>query len=388
MKSKIIEDPRIKVRWIRGAGLPSANINFSKPRTHIILGPIGSGKSNLLEVIATRHDKIIDLFGSRDDEGLAWFRHKGFSKNEILLVHGESVELSGTGQTDAISTRRLHLIDVEQHRIVVSVHGLFGSLDEEFQGLNHIIHGVLYKRKSWSGLPWSLNVREGANYLYSRMKVTMNQTLAKNDFVYLCREIRHMGFEVTVDTIKWTSIDLDVRHVSDHTWIKRVGIFGLPHDIRFIYRYIDPPSLMDPPAHAFVILNSRGPIGVGRVDFAYWHKLEQENLMQELGIKPEYGEMPDYGNLAKKTVGDYEHAVLMGAYLDKRSMAKLSLKYHRSPATIQKHIKEHDRNIEVSGYCPKCKRVHGIYAKRFVSKEKVKVNVVKSFKEFQKTFTS
>ena len=386
MKSKLIEDPRIKVRWIRGAGLPSATVDFTKPRTHVILGPIGSGKSNLLEVIATRHAKIIDLFGSRDNEGLAWFRNKGFSKNEILLVHGESVELSGTSQADAISTRRLLLSDIERKRIIVSVHGFFGMLDEEFQGLNDIIHNTLYKRTHWSGLPWSLNVREGANYLYSRMKVTMNQTLAKNDFVYLCRESRHMGYEVTVDTIKWTSIDLDIRHVSDHTWIKRVGIFGLPHDIRFIYRYVDPPSLMDPPAHAFVILNSRGPIGVGRVDFAYWHKLEQEDLMQELGIHAEYGEMPDYGNLARQTVGDYEHAVLMGAYLDTRSMGKLSLKYHRSPATIQKHIQEHDRNIGVLGYCPKCKRVHGIHATRFVSKDKVKVNVVKSWADFEKTF--
>lgn len=306
MKSKNIEDPRIKVRWVRGATLPSATIDFSKPHTHIILGPKDSGKSSLLEVIATRYDKIIDLFGSRDNEGLAWFRHKRFSKNEILLVHGESVELQGTGQADAINTRRLLLSDIERNRVVISVHGLFGSLDEEFQGLNHIVHGVLYKRTHWAGKPWSLNVREGANYLYSRMKVTMNQTLAKNDFVYLCRESRHMGYEVTVDTIKWTSIDLDVRYVSDYTWIKRVGIFGLPHDIRFIYRYIDPPSLMDPPAHAFVILNSRGPIGVGRFDYPYWHKTEQEDLMQELGIKAEYGELPDYGNLARKTVGDYE----------------------------------------------------------------------------------
>lgn len=378
------------MKWIRGAGLPSATINFKKPLTHINLGPKESGKSCLLEACAIRYlendGKVIDLFGSRDNEGLGWCRFKPVSSNEILFVHGDSCDLSG--KWDAVKVRELHLKDLHDYRVVTSVSAFYGNLNEEFEGLNRLIYQVLYRRTHWRRI-WNLTVREGSNFVYSRIMVVKNQTLAKSDFIYLLREARHMGYAVTVDTLKWTSIDLDIRHVSDYTWIKRVGIYGLPHDLRFLYRYINPYSLMDPRIDAFLVLSSRGPIGVGRFDEPYWHKKEHENLIKDLGINIEYREIPDYGNPARNTVNDFEHANLIAIYIRKGSMNKTAKQMRRSPATIQDHVHEHDDNVRKIGYCPKCQRIDAEHKTTIASlvKGKPRINIVDSWEQFEKTFS-
>jgi len=276
-------------------------------------------------------------------------------------VHGVSTELTSGGY-DAINIRDLRIDDVLRKRVTISVSGFYGSLDEEFEGLNAIIYDSLYKRTHWKN-PTFLMVREGANFLYSRIKIVKNQSIAKADFVYLLREARHMGYAVGVDTIKWTSIDLDIRHVSDYTWIKRVGIYGLPKDIRFIYRYINPPSLMDPKTHAFVLLSSRGPIGVGKFEYPYWHKEEKENILDILGIGVEYGEVPDYGDEARNLVNDFEHADMMRLkHEEKLSNNKVSKAIHRAVETVNRHVRDHNKRLKTFGYCMRCKRAKSKYS--------------------------
>jgi len=383
------DNPKINVQWIRGAGSKSANIQFDKPHTHIILGPKDSGKSVTAEVIAIKGEEegnILDLFGSRDNEGLGWCRKKDVSANEILLIHGQSTNLSG--KWDALTPRECTIKELKRYRVVTSVSGFHGSLDEEFQGLNDMVYGVLYKRTHWHHI-WKLLIREGANFLYSRIKIVKNQVIAKADFVYLLREARHMGYGVTVDTLKWTSIDLDIRHVSDYTWVKRVGIYGLPHDLRFIYRYVHPPSLMDPPVDSFLIVNSRGPIGMGRLQYAYWHKTEKEDLIDQLGIKVDYGEIPHYGNVNRDEVNDFEHAYFCSDYMKpKGSMGKTAKTFHRSPSTIQTHIHDHDDAVRKVGFCPKCATVKGDFTKVILSKKdrkKVTYDEIDTWEDFKKT---
>lgn len=351
---KNIELPKIKLKWIRGAELSSAKVDFKKPLTHIYLGPKDAGKSSLQETCAAKYPKIIDLWGARDNEGLGWCRCKKFSKNEILFVHGISAELSSG--YDAINFDNLKFKDLKRYRVIISVSAFYSNMNEEFEGLNSILYRVLYQRTNWKK-PWFLMVREGANFLYSRIKIVKNQTIAKADFIYLLREARHMGYAIGVDTIKWTSIDLDIRHVSDYTWIKRVGIYGLPRDIRFIYRYINPPSLMDPKVECFVLLSSRGPIGIGRFEYPYWHKEEHENIVKKLGIKIEYHDLPKYTD-ARNTVSDFEHAdIIRKRFQDGLSMNKIGKLIHRSPQTINQHIRNHNQAIEQKGFCPNCHRV-------------------------------
>jgi hypothetical protein len=84
----------------------------------------------------------------------------------------------------------LTLKDIHDHRIIVSSSPFYGSLDEEFRALNRVIYDVLYHRTTWARV-WFLMVREASNFIYSRIKITKNQPIAKADFIYLLREARH-----------------------------------------------------------------------------------------------------------------------------------------------------------------------------------------------------
>lgn len=367
MKSKSFNLPGIRVKWLRGQR--SATLDFKHPKTNLALGGRGSGKSCWLEAWGTRYPRIIDYFGSRDNEGLAWLRCPLYSENEILLLHGESVELEGS-PWDAQKVREISLGDLKDYRVVTTVSGFYGSLDEEFKSLNDLTYKVLYRRTSWKTMTY-LMIREASNFLYSRVKITKNQTIAKNDFLYLLREGRHMGYPCGVDTIRWTSIDKEVRDTADYLTIKSVGILGLPRDLRFLYRYVEPFSLMDPHPSVFVILSKRGAIGVGNFDFPPWHKVEDEDLLDEFKLKPEYGEIPITGEEdARNIVGDSEHHDMVKYRLDgvfgegrKRSIRNISEAIHRSTQTVHKHLKEHSRQVRKSGECERCRRISSPHSK-------------------------
>lgn len=348
------------MKWIRGRG----KLDFRHPKTYLTLGLKDSGKSSLLEVCGTRFPKVVDLFGSRDNEGLAWCRVN--SKNEVLFLTGDAVQINGPW--DSLQLRQITLKDLEPYPVVVSVSAFYHDMDEEFYSLNKIIYKVLFKRTHWRRL-WCILIREASNFLYSRIKVVKNQTIAKADFIYLLREMRHMGYSIGVDTIRWTSLDKEVRDVADYTFIKRVGTQGLPWDLHYLYGYISPQSLMNPPPWAFVVIDGRGPIGVGRFDFPQWHKKEKEDILGELDLKPKYGERIDYGDRARKTVSDYEHESIMAKRAEgvgpkkRKGMGAIGDKVHRSPATVMKHIKKHNEMIRKRGTCEICLRVHSKYAK-------------------------
>ena len=365
--SRNINVPRFRVLWVRGGA--SATLDFKRPSTWLVLGGVGGGKSSLLEARSCRFEKIIDLFGSRDNEGLAWLRSPFHSKNEILLLTGDSVELKG--KWDVQKVREITLKDLKSYRVITSVSALYSTMDEEFRNLNDLVFKVLYQRsrEGWREL-WGLKIREASNFLYSRVRITRNQVIAKNDFLYLLREMRHGGYSVSVDTIRWTSIDKEVRDTSDTLFIKNVGILGLPRDLRFIYRYIDPYSLMDPDPSVFVVVNKRGAIGVGNFDYPKFHKEENENLLKEFGLNPEYGEIPKYGDEdARNVVGDFEHHDIIVKRIDgvfgegkKKSMRQIGVAIGRSSKTIHDHITDHNRQVATTGECPRCRRIGSPHA--------------------------
>lgn len=365
MTLKNTDPPKIRVRWLRGR--QSATLDFKHPKSTLVLGGRGSGKSCFLETIATRYPRTVDIFGSRDNEGLAWLRSPLHSKNEILMVHGDSVDIKG--KWDACRMRELTLKDVERYRITTSVSALYGSLDEEFTSLNHLIFEILYRRTHWKK-QINILVREASNFLYSRVKITRNQTIAKSDFLYLMREGRHMGYPDGIDTIRWTSVDKEVRDTADYMVIKSVGILGLPRDLHFLYRYVEPYSLMDPDPSTFLVVTKRGAIGVGNFDYPSWHKTEEEDLLNVFNLKPEYGEIPRTGKEdARNIVGDFEHHSIIEKRIkgvfgegQKRSMRRIMDAVHRSVQTIHSHIKDHNEQVKKQGYCERCRRIKSPHA--------------------------
>jgi len=379
-------DPQISVQWIKRRGYDGEFLKVRKPKLYLGIGQKEAGKSALNEAIAYQHGKTVDLFGSRDCEGLAWCRSPF---DNVLFITGDSVDVKGSWNTVRVSD--LTLNDIKRHDVALSVSAFHVSPSAEFYGLNKIIER-LYQRYHWTVNDlWYIMVREASNFLYSRLKVAPNQTLAKADFLYLTREARHMGYAMGIDTIRWTGIDADVRGVSDYFLIKSLGIEGLPWNLRFAYRYLKPKGLARVPPWRFAVISRKGPIGIGSFDLPKWHKRPHENMLDMFGLDPEYGEVPDYGDQARNTVSDFEHKDIIVAYLEKGSMAKVAKQFVRSPATINDHIKEHDNGIDTHGFCPRCRRVRGPHETRRVGKDRRNKPVydeIRSFEELQKVFAS
>jgi len=229
----------------------------------------GSGKSSLLEVLAIRYPKIIDVFGSSDSEGLAFckpefeklFIHLHGTPPDILLVTGKGVDVASKWHHVKVSD--LKLSDFEAHDVIVTVHALYRTQTEYFSALQKITRLLWEKRTYWTE-PWFFLVREAANWIYSRLKTVKDDKMAKADFIQALREARHHGIAVGVDTIRWTSLDKEVRDVSDYIFIKRVGAIGMPDDLRWMYRYVRPYSMMQSHPQNFMLCTGRGAVGYGR----------------------------------------------------------------------------------------------------------------------------
>lgn len=353
--------------WCRGKD----NIVFNRPSTFFALGTRGSGKSSLLEYIGEgyleRQHKILDLFGSRDGEGLAWCRSPWAEDKKILLIHGDNVDVDSP--FDSKTARNLSLSDFKRYDILISSSPLYSSPDNEFLQVNKITN-LLYKRLTWKKIMYIL-VREASNLYYSRLKVTRNQTLAKAEMIYLIREARHMGFAMGLDTLKFTSVDLDVRIVIDYLFFKSQGIMGLPRDLKWMYGYFNPRFVTNMPQDFFLLLTKNSALGLGSFPEVPWHKQERENILKKLGIKLTYGEElkegEDKGTF--KTVSDLEHVHIVSLYVDGLGMGRLGKQIKRSPNTVSNHLHAHDDAVDRSGFCPICKRALGKYVNQKIIRE-------------------
>ena len=292
---------KIKLIWVRGADTPS----FHRPNVFFAVGIRGAGKSSFLEVIGEHYfyhgANILDIFGARSGEGLAWLRSPWAKEtNKILLIRGRFVDVQCSW--NAKSWKDLTLNDFETNRIIISASPLYGNINEEFLAVNRIFD-LLFKRLGWKKYIYIL-VREAANLFYSRMKIAENQLLAKNEAAYLIRESRHHGLALGMDTQKTTSVDADLRALIDYLVIKNHGYYSLPRELWWIYRYLDPMWIRNMEPREFAILSRTGAIGIGTTSYNTWHKKPRENLLKTLGIKIEKIEGSELeGEVEEKYIG-------------------------------------------------------------------------------------
>lgn len=346
----------MEIQWIRG----NEKISFSRPNTFFVIGTRGEGKSTFLETLGgyylEKGHAILDLFGSRDGEGLSWLRSPYAEDKRFLLVHGESVDVSAPCDTKAAT--KLKLKDFDDYDIIISASPLYLSPDDEFINAAQLTDRI-YKRLSWKRYVYGI-VREAANLYYSRLKVSENQIFAKSQMVYLIREARHVGLALGLDSVRYYAIDIDIRNLSDYIILKSQGMFGLTSDLNWLYSIFEPYIIRNMPAKYFLVVSRRGAIGVGQFKEIPWHKKERENILEAVGIKCEYGEPVEAGEYRGtfKTVGDKEHAEIIKLYVEEAlSLGKIAEKLVRSSRTPHKHINKHNRSVEASGFCPSCRRV-------------------------------
>lgn len=346
-----------KFKWVRSKS--NFQASFKKPKVYMALGIKDSGKSALLELIASQHSKIIDLYGARDNEGLGWLRSP-FRKNALLLK-GNSVELE-CDFADVLNASEVTLKDIEKHDLILSCANFYSSSQEEWFNIGKLTK-KLWTRTHWNEV-WFLILREASNFLYSRIKLGDTQEQAKAHLIYMLREMRHCGFSLGLDALRWKSIDIDIRELTDFTFFKRQGVKGLPKDLKFLYRDFDPAGVRGMAIYRSIILCESGPYGSVITKCPYWHKKEKEDLLNHFNLQPKYKEIPFTAEMKHGSVSDYEHVSIIKHRMESNlSMNKLSKSLNRSSRTIHTHIHMHNNMIHAVGECDKCMRVGSSYAK-------------------------
>ena len=357
----------MKVQWLRG----NEYISFKRPYVWFSLGVRGSGKSTFLEHVGEEYIEenavVFDLFGSRDGEALAWLRSPHAKDKRILLLKGDNVDVEAS--VDVKNVESLRLGDIERYDIIISCSPLFLNADQEFYNAAKITD-LLYQRLHWKRLVY-LIMREASNFYYSRLKICDSQLIAKSNMIYLIRESRHCGLSLALDSVRFYSIDIDIRSLADYLILKAQGLQGLTKDLGWLYSFIEPHLVRKLKPQQIILLSRRGGIGYGVFPFHEWHKREREDILKEVGVEVEYGE-PLQESVLKgtfKTVGDKEHAQMIQLYMkDALSTGDIAEKLGRSSRTPCTHINAHNQDVTRNGFCGACKRVGSPYQSKIAKR--------------------
>lgn len=330
-----------------------ATFNWSRPATYLVMGNRGTGKSSLIEVLAERHNKIIDLYGSKDNENLCWCR-KSSPIDDILLIHGENTHVDAPFDTK--STDKLTLKDIESYEATVTCNAFFSSDKVKFSSLEHVTN-CLEQRTEWkeSDLMF-MAFRETMDLVYSKMSQGQGEKDAKSNLLYFMRQLRHFGVSVGADMLRWTGIDKEMRDLSEYIIFKKLGWKGLPGDISFVFSYVEPVTFRYLNFDQCVVLQENGNIALGKYGLPKYHKEEGVDLLKEIGITVEHDQ--ELEESTQQKVGDKEHADILRLYNEEESMMVVAKKLQRSSATISFHVSYHNEQIEETGVCPRCKRAN------------------------------
>lgn len=336
---------------------------FHRPRRYFYLGIPESGKSELNESIALRHPKIWDIYGSKDNEGLCWCRESS-GLDDILLVHGDNTDVDCSW--DTCKVQDLAMRNLDRYEVVITSHAFYSSDTKKYNGVE-LLADQGYERKTWRpGDIIYMVMRETMNVLFAKIAMGLNEKDAKAALLYLFREIRHFGFSVGADSLRWTGIDKEFRDLADYTIFKRLGEKGLPREKWFMYQYIAPPIFALMPINRFICLRVDGAISMGWNQHVPCHKEEGVDLLAELGIRVTHG--LEAKDSTAMFVGDDEHVKIIELYLKigtTRGVAR-ALVPKRSNSTVAGQIQRHNQEILERGQCRSCQIAAPDHAKILV----------------------
>ena len=290
---------RIRVRrWLNSNRLARENrpyyekrledaFDWSSPDAYWCFGKRKSGKSNVLEAIATncmaKGAVILDLYSARDNEALAWCR----SPYSVKLWTGNSIDLKFEGKEYPWGHMKdFNLKEAEKYSVNITVPGFYSSRGEMYRSLSRILD-MLKDRSEWN-TNIILLVRESTRLIQSRLfaKAVKGQLEAQYDFIEVMQESYHNGVGVAVDSLRPLSIDINVREVANHVIVKRAGRLTLPRDMKLLWHYIRPQYIRRMPLEDFVVYSDSDDLMVGDLDLVPWHIIRGENIMKQLGITP------------------------------------------------------------------------------------------------------
>jgi hypothetical protein len=329
-------------------------VEWNRPRRYSILGLAESGKSALNEYLAHFHPKIIDIFGSRDNENLCWLRESSPVENP-LLVCGDNTDIDSKWPYKHVS--ELTIQDIDGHDATITCDAFYSDQDTKFQDIQRICD-LLYQRKSWDkegGDIIYLVIREAMSLLYSKVSLGVGEKEAKAAILTFLRELRHFGVSFGADSLRWTGIEKEIRDLADYTFFKQIGEVGLPKDKRYIYNYVEPKTFAHMKPWESIVLHKTGALAYVATPLPPWHKQEGINLLQELEIIITNRAVIIEDGPTK--IGDREHEQIVREYSKTLSMQTVSDLVHRSKSTISQVVQKHNRTVEKLGQCDACSRI-------------------------------
>ena len=323
-------------------------------RRYLILGNANTGKSDAIECLAMHHPHILDIYGSKDNEGLCWIR-KTSGLDDALLICGDNTDLKCSWPYKRAS--EVTIQDLDDYEIVIAAHSFFSSDQVKNRSLE-IIAEKLDKRLEFKpGHIIFLAMRETNNILFSRLSRGVGEKEAKADLLEFIRELRHFGVSIGADMLQWTGTDRSFRDIADYMIFKNVGAKGLPPDLRFLYAFVDPAGFRRLKKNQAVMLKSNGDIAaLMKIPLLPFHKEEGVNLIKELEITIEHSD--EIVESSSQKVGDKDHLEIIKRYLDLSSMIGVAKSFNppKSSATINRHIHDHDGEVKTYGKCSRCNK--------------------------------
>lgn len=141
--------PQIKIRWLRFQD----HFAWTHAMSILAVGMRGSGKSSLLEVMAIRFPKIVDIYSSTDNEGLCWckpqfiefFKSQYGREPNILLVTGKGKDVAS--RFDTVKIQDLTLDDFENHDVITTCYAFHANEEEYFNTL-HVMTTLLWEQRT------------------------------------------------------------------------------------------------------------------------------------------------------------------------------------------------------------------------------------------------
>ena len=282
----------------------------------------------------------------------------------ILLVHGFDKVLSCKFDTCTLS--ELNLDMMEQHDVITTVEPFFSTEDEYYDALGKLVH-VLWKERQVfkKGDIFFCLVREASNWIHSKNKVIKDDRGSEAEFIKSVRECRHHAISIAVDSLRFVNVLKELRDISDYTWIKQVGGQGLPKDLHWLYGLITPFSFTRMAVDTFILNTAKGSVGYGYCDSVSWHKKEGEDILKNCKIEIHDADVDKKIPIDEKPyeVGSFEHYQVIKNYLETKSMPKTAEILDRSYKTVNNHITEHNKEIDETQECSKCRTAKAPFSK-------------------------
>lgn len=344
------EIPKLRPIRIRGY----FTWEWKAARRYLILGNANTGKSNCIETLAMHHDHILDIYGSKDNEGLCWIR-KSSGLDDALLICGDNTDLKSSWPYKRASDVTIQ--DLDEYEIIIAAHSFFSSDKVKNRSLE-IIAEKLDKRLEFKpGHIIFLAMRETNNILFSRLSRGVGEKEAKADLLEFIRELRHFGVSIGADMLQWTGTDRSFRDIADYMIFKNVGEKGLPPDKKYLYSFIEPSGFRRLKKDQAITLKSNGDIAaIIKIPLLPFHKEEGVDLIKELGIKIEHSE--EIIESSSQKIGDKDHLEIIKRYRELNSTHRVAGSFDppKSSSTISRHIHDHDAEIKTYGKCSRCNK--------------------------------